>query len=183
MGYDPNFPQEGALIDAAEFRTQFHALHDETTSIPKGDKGDPGNDGGVGPIGPPMANVIVDAVNTLNPEQPATVDATFDGTNVHLTLGLPRGLTGGNGATGATGNDGGTGTQGEKGDKGDPGEVSNAQLNDGLAATLASAAANSSANTNAVPTLDTPFVNDPATLADMELMRAAYNTLVLAQRR
>jgi hypothetical protein len=36
---------------------------------------------------------------------------------------------------------------------------------------------------NAVPTLDTPFTNDPASLADMETMRAAYNSLVLALRR
>ncbi|MBI3881562.1 MAG: hypothetical protein HY301_16060, partial [Verrucomicrobia bacterium] len=99
------------------------------------------------------------------------------------TLGLPRGHDGVTGAPGANGNAGGTGTQGEKGDKGDPGEVTATQLSDGLAATLASAAANSSANTNGVPTLDTPFTNDPPTLADMELMRTAYNALVLAQRR
>lgn len=39
------------------------------------------------------------------------------------------------------------------------------------------------ANTNAVATLDTPFTNDPPTLADLEVMRAAYNALVLALRR
>jgi hypothetical protein len=31
--------------------------------------------------------------------------------------------------------------------------------------------------------MDTPFTNDPPTLADMELMRANYNALVLALRR
>ena len=38
-------------------------------------------------------------------------------------------------------------------------------------------------NTNAVPTMDTPFGNDPASLADMEALRAEYNALVLALRR
>ncbi len=50
-------------------------------------------------------------------------------------------------------------------------------------AALASAIAGTSSNSNAVPTLDTPFTNDPPTLADMELMRATYNALVLALRR
>ncbi len=40
-----------------------------------------------------------------------------------------------------------------------------------------------SSNSNAVTTLDTPFVNDPPTLADMETVRAAYNALVLGLRR
>ena len=41
----------------------------------------------------------------------------------------------------------------------------------------------SSNNTNAVATLDTPFANDPPTLADMELMRAKMNETLLAMRR
>ena len=48
---------------------------------------------------------------------------------------------------------------------------------------LTGAITGTSANTNAVPTLDTPFINDPPTLADLETMRAAYNALVLALRR
>ena len=39
------------------------------------------------------------------------------------------------------------------------------------------------ANTNAVATLDTPFANDPPTLADMEVRRAKMNELILAARR
>ena len=50
-------------------------------------------------------------------------------------------------------------------------------------AALTSAIAGTSNNTNAVTTMDTPFTNDPPTLADMELMRAKYNELVLAARR
>ena len=40
-----------------------------------------------------------------------------------------------------------------------------------------------SANTNAVATLDTPFANDPPTLADIEVLRAKVNELILALRR
>ena len=39
------------------------------------------------------------------------------------------------------------------------------------------------ANTNAVAALDTPFANDPPTLADIELLRAKMNELILALRR
>ena len=43
---------------------------------------------------------------------------------------------------------------------------------------LAMSISGTSSNSNAVPTLDTPFA-DP----DAEALRAAYNTLVLALRR
>ena len=52
-----------------------------------------------------------------------------------------------------------------------------------MTAAIDSAVAGTSSNTNAVDTLDTPFTNDPPTLADMELMRAKSNELVLAARR
>ena len=67
------------------------------------------------------------------------------------------------------------GANGSDGAQGPPGEVSNAAL--------AGAINGTSSNSNAVPTLDTAFVNDPPTLADMEVMRAAYNALVNALRR
>ena len=104
-----------------------------------------------------LASAIVDGVNNLNPGDPASVNVSFDGTNVHFTFGIPRG------------NDGNNGTNGTNG------EVSNAAL--------ASAINGTSSNTNAVATLDTPFANDPPTLADMELMRTNFNTLVLGLRR
>jgi len=56
-----------------------------------------------------------------------------------------------------------------------PGEMTNAALTTAIAGT--------SANTNAVATLDTPFTNDPPTLADIEVLRAKINELILAQRR
>ena len=64
---------------------------------------------------------------------------------------------------------------GPQGDPGPQGEVSDAAL--------AAAIAGTSANTNAVATLDVPFANDPPTLADIELLRAKVNETILNGRR
>ncbi len=77
--------------------------------IPRGGVGAPGQDGIPGPQGPPFANAIIDAVNTLNPGESATVSVSYDGSNVRFTFGIPRG------------NDGGQGGQGEQGIQGPPG--------------------------------------------------------------
>ena len=90
----------------------------------------------------------------------ATVGISFDGNNVHFIFGIPEGQTGGTG---------------DQGIQGPPGEVTNADLGNAINGT--------SSNTNAVPTMDVPFLNDPPSLADMETMRAAYNALVLGLRR
>ena len=50
-------------------------------------------------------------------------------------------------------------------------------------AALAGAISGTSSNSNAVTTLDTAFVNDPPTLADMETVRAKMNELITALRR
>ena len=71
--------------------------------------------------------------------------------------------------------DGTNGSDGAPGAQGPPGEVSNAQLTSAINGT--------SNNSNGVATLDTAFVNDPPTLADMELMRAKVNELIQALRR
>ena len=110
-----------------------------------------------GQPGPPFAQAVVDGVTTLNPGDNATVDVSFDGSNVRFQFGIPRG------------NDGGTGSDGQ------PGEVTNADLSSAIDGT--------SANTNAVDTLDTAFTNDPPTLADLELMRDKLNELINALRR
>ncbi len=120
----------------------------------QGQPGNNGSDGATGPQGPPPAQAVIDAVNTLNPGESATVSVSFDGSNVRFTFGLPRGNDGVNGP---------------------PGEVSQQALDDAIAST--------NSNTNGVSTLDTPFTNGPPTLADLELMRQAYNTMVLALRR
>jgi len=121
--------------------------------IPRGNDGTNGTNGGPGP---PFAAAVVDSVTTLNPGADATVVVSFDGSNVRFQFGIPRG------------NDG-------SGSQGPPGEVTNAQLSSAIAGT--------SNLSNAVATLDTPFANDPPTLADLELMRAKMNELITALRR
>jgi hypothetical protein len=50
-------------------------------------------------------------------------------------------------------------------------------------AALAAAISGTSNNSNSTATLDTPFLNDPPNLADMELLRAKLNELINALRR
>lgn len=123
-----------------------------------GSPGEPGPMGETGPQGPPFATAVVDGVNTLDPWENATVDATFDGTNVHFTFGIPRGNDGNNGADGANGSDGA------------PGEVSQQQLDDAINGT--------SANTNGVNTLDNSYAD-----TDAEELRQKVNELINALRR
>ena len=192
MPYDPNYPPANADIESAPLRGQFQGLAaliaavpgltdvviESVTTLNPGEpasatvsmvgtvlhltlaipRGDEGEQGVPGVQGPPFANAIVDAVNTLPPGSAATVSVSFDGTDVHFTFGIPQGVAG---------------------EQGLPGEVTSSQL----ATAISMAVAGTSNNTNAVPTLDTPFTNDPASLADMETLRAAYNALVLALRR
>ncbi len=83
--FDPNYPQDGQLIDATDFRTQFHGLKDLI-------------DAAAG-----LTGVAVDAVNTLNPGDPATVNLSIVGTVLHFTFALPRGNDGANGLNGQDG--------------------------------------------------------------------------------
>ena len=80
----------------------------------------------------------------------------FDGTLVHLSFAIPRGM------------------QGEQGIQGPPGEVTNAALGNAIATAIAG----TSNNTNGVATLDTSLA-DP----DTEALRLKINELILAQRR
>ncbi len=89
------------------------------------------------------------------------MNAVIIGTVLHLPFGIPQGTEG---PQGGPGNDGANGTNGTNG------EVSNAQL--------ATAINSTSANSNAVATLDTAFA-DP----DADSMRVRFNELVLALRR
>ena len=143
--------------DNATAATSFDgtAVH-FTFAIPRGNDGPQGIQGIQGIQGPPFAQMIVDSVTTLPAGSQATASVSFDGTNVHLTLGIPIGATGATGADGA------------------PGEVTMAQLT----AAIATAVSGTSNNTNAIATLDSPFA-DP----DAESMRQRFNELVLALRR
>jgi hypothetical protein len=265
MVYDPNFPQENTIADAPQMRAQFQGVIDMINAVPAGPPGaqgppgasvsgaevdsvttvapgDPasasasydgtnihfsfgiprgadgtnglnGNDGMPGPAGPPGASVtgaMVGFTLTGNPGDPASASATYDGATVRFTFVIPRGADGTNGVDGAQGPpgpgvvgamvdsvttvgpggpatatagfDGATvhftfsipqgeqGLQGPQDPPGPPGEVTNASL--------ATAIAGTSANTNAVATLDTPFA-DP----DMEALRQKLNEMILAARR
>lgn len=191
--FDPNLPQQHTLADAGQMRSQLNGLKalidalltvtaaqvDGVTSLPpgsaaaatvsvvgntlhftfglpQGTQGEAGPQGQEGQAGPPFALAVVDAVNTLPAGSAATVDLTFDGTNVHFSFGIPQG------------NDGATGAAGP------PGEVSLVDLDNGLASTLAQ----TSANTNAVSTLDSSY-SDPET----EELRNKVNELINAMRR
>jgi len=205
--FDPTKPINGVLIDANFLRGQFIALKDLIDAVPAGPPGPQGIQG------PAMAGVVVDNVSTLDPGTSATVTATFDGTNVHLAIGIPSGVQGVQGVQGQQGQPGDPGPQGPNawtfrgvwdiavnytwgdvvthrggawictgsGVNGPNNEPGNPGTNWGQVA--ADGTADSSANSNAVATLDTPFTNDPPTLADLELMRGKVNELIGALRR
>jgi hypothetical protein len=146
----------GVSFDGSNVRFSFN--------IPRGNdgsQGQQGNDGGQGPPGndgaqgPPFAQAVVDGVTTLDPGQQATVQTSFDGSNVRFTFAIPRGSDG---------------TNGSDGSQGPPGDISQAQLDNAISGT--------SANTNGVSTLDNAFA-DP----DMEALRQKLNEMILNGRR
>jgi len=118
-----------------------------------GGDGQPGNDG---QPGPPFAQAVVDGVTTLNPGDNATVDVSFDGSNVRFQFGIPRG------------NDGGTGNDGQ------PGEVTNADLSSAIDGT--------STNSNGVSTLGL-VASDPPTQSEVQQIADKLDELINALRR
>lgn len=144
--------------DPAQVTLSFVAgvLH-FTLALPQGMTGAQGIDGPAGVQGPPFASLIIDSVNTLPAGQPATVGQSFDGTNIHLTFGIPVGADGAQGL---------------------PGEVSAADLT----AAIDAAVAGSSANTNGVPTLNMT-VNDPPSAAEVQAVASKLDDLIMALRR
>jgi len=160
MPFDPNIPAQGAPNSSAQMRAQFTGLKELIDAVPAGPPGadgQPGTPGTPGPQGPPFAQAVVDGVTTLPPGADAAVEVSFDGTDVHFSFGVPAG---------------------EPGEPGAPGEVTTEVLNAALAGVLEAAAANSSANSNGVATIDTPMVNP-----DSEILRLKLNEIILALRR
>lgn len=194
MPFDPAVPATNAELTSAMFREQFTGLKSIIDAVPG------------------ITDVQVDGVTTVNPGDPATATASLIGSVLHLSFNIPQGFMGPQGGNGSDGGPGPEGPQGPpfataivdsvttlpagsqaavsvmfdgsnvrftfgipEGAAGAPGEVSSAQLDSAIATT--------SSNSNAVQTMDTPFTNDPPSLADIELMRAKYNELVLALRR
>jgi hypothetical protein len=97
--------------------------------------------------------VFIDSITVVGPFDPPAASVSLVGTELYFTFAIPRGIDGANGA---------------------PGEVTNAAL----AAEIAGVVAGSSANSNGVGTLDTPFA-DP----DDEALRGKLNELLAALRR
>jgi hypothetical protein len=83
--YDPNWPQNGQLVDADRFRAQFAGIVDLVQA------------------GGGITAVMIDGVTTGNPGDPATAGVSLTGATLHFTFGLPRGNDGG---PGPQGNDG-----------------------------------------------------------------------------
>ena len=94
MPYDSTKPVNGILIDADFLREQFNALKDAMDAIPR------------------ITAVEIDAVNTIDPGQPAGASVQIIGTVLHLTLNIPRGAPGTAGADGTPGGPGPAGPQG-----------------------------------------------------------------------
>ena len=154
MPFDPTKPAFGSPDSSAEMRAQLNALNDKIDAIPAGPPGPQGDPGAEGPQGPPFADAVVDAVNTLDPGEAASVDVSFDGTNVHFTIAIPRGADGA------------------------PGEVSAEQLD----TAIADVTANSSSNANGIGLLGLT-VSDPPTQAEMQTIADKLDELIGALRR
>jgi hypothetical protein len=102
---DPSQPASvQTFFDGASIRFNF--------GIPRGNDGLQGPTGQTGATGPAFTNFTVDSVTTLQPFQPATVVATFDGTFVRFAFGIPQGEQGQQGNNGFDGSPGAQGPQG-----------------------------------------------------------------------
>ena len=176
MPYDPNLPQAGTEIDAVQMRSQLNGLKDLIDA---------------------MASVnaaVVDGTNTLPAGSPAQASVSVIGSTLHFTFEIPQGTDGTNGSNGSDGamgpqgnpgSDGAIGPQGPQGPQGDPcgppgpqGPPGNDGMQgppgEGTQAALDAAILGTSANTNAVGTLDTVFPD-----AALEEIRAKINSLVV----
>ena len=151
-------PGETATVGLTVIGNTLHF----TFGLPQGQEGQVGQ---VGPQGPSFANAVIDAVTTLQPNDPATVLVSFDGANVHFNFGIPKGQPG---DSGTNGSDGGPGPQGV------PGEVSLAQLTTAINTT--------STNSNDVALLGL-VVSDPPSQAEMQSLANKVDELITAMRR
>lgn len=96
--------------------------------LPRGEKGDTGEKGDIGPMGRPgeigrSEIITIDATETIDPNQDASVQDDKDGLIHHLTFYIPRGLTGEKGPQGDKGVAGEKGDNGPKGDTGEKGDT------------------------------------------------------------
>jgi hypothetical protein len=82
MPFDPNLPQENTPVDAVQMRGQLNGLKDLIDAVGS------------------INAVVVDAVISLPPGDPATVSISLTGTTLHFTFGIPEGQTGPQGIPG-----------------------------------------------------------------------------------
>src|SRR6185436_11383074 len=149
MPYDASLPVNGSKVKAAELRGQFAGLKELIDAVPAGPPGQGfvfrGAWDGTSSYMPydvaTHAGSVYVAVAVVSPTPTEPQDLP-----THWQLFAQRGT------------DGGQGGQGEQGIQGAPGEVTNAAMADAIATAIAG----TSNNTNAIPTLDTPYA-DPGT--------------------
>ena len=96
MPYNENLPANGAVVLAAELRGQFHGVVYLIAAL----------------SATTLTGVVVDAVNTVDPGEPAGVSVLVLDHVAHLTFNLPRGAAGTAGTGGAPGGLGPAGPQG-----------------------------------------------------------------------
>ncbi len=149
-------PGENATVSVSVAGTVLHLGF----AIPRGNDGQPGATGEQGAQGPPFANAVIDSVGTLNPGENATVSVSFDGSSVHFSFGIPRGMPG------------------EQGIQGVPGEVTNADLGNAINGVLAQ----TSNGSNGVALLGMT-VSDPPTQAEVQAVANKLDELIAALRR
>jgi hypothetical protein len=169
MPFDPNLPAQGAPNSSAVMRAQLNGLKDLIDAVPAGPpgpEGPPGEPGATGPQGEPGAP------GATGGEGPQGAPGEQG----------PPGNTGEPGPPGEAGPPGETGPMGPEGPPGPPGEVTEAELNDAMTAATMNALAQSSANTNAIPTLSM-VVSDPPTQAEMQTIADRLDLMLLTMRR
>ena len=142
--FDPTLPANDSPLVSAEMRGQLIGLKDLIEAAQS------------------VTSVQVDGVDTLNPGENATVDVSFDGTNVHFQFAIPRGENGGNGNDGAAGADGA------------PGEVTNTDLSAAISGT--------SSSSNGVNVLGL-VASDPPTQSEVQQIADKLDELLNALRR
>ncbi len=181
--YDPTYPPQNADIESAPLRAQFNGLKDIIDALNL------------------ILSAQVDAVNTINHNEPATATVNLVGNTLHFSFDIPRGgvgapgppfanavidavntLNAGESATVSVSFDGSNvrftfgiprGNDGGQGQQGEPGQPGEVTLSQ-----LSNAINGTSNNTNGISTLDAGFA-DP----DMEALRQKVNEMILNERR
>jgi hypothetical protein len=76
MSFDPSYPPTNAEIESAPLREQLTSLKALIDAVPG------------------ITSALVDAVNTGAPADPATVNLSLVGTELHFSFTIPRGIDG-----------------------------------------------------------------------------------------